>query len=178
MCEVASTLLHLLLSPQLWCVLAAQPISKYHLQCRRQQRRKHGGDIKNSICFLGHLSQCCSRLPNASQLSTSWEKQGVILVQQHPAGADPTEQRAVRCCTGTTGFINGTRHRMQVPHTPQATLGFSHCCSHQQELDSMIFVGLFELSSNSVILRSLLFHVQRLQLQGPSCASPTVVVES
>lgn len=37
--------------------------SKHRLQRRRQQRRKHRGETKNSVCFPGHLLQCRSRLP-------------------------------------------------------------------------------------------------------------------
>lgn len=42
---------------------AAPTSPKHHLQHRRQQRRKHGGDIKNNVCLLGHLLRCYRRLP-------------------------------------------------------------------------------------------------------------------
>lgn len=127
-CEVANTLLHLLLSPQLWRVLAAHPISKHRLQCRRQQRTKHGGDIKNSICFLGHLSQCRCRLPKYIPAQHWLGKTGSYFGSAASSRSRSHRAGAVQC-TGTTSFINGTGHRMQVPHAPQATLGFSHCCS-------------------------------------------------
>lgn len=122
MCEVANTLLHLLLSPQLWRVLAAHPISKHRLQCRRQQRTKHGGDIKNSICFLGHLSQCRCRLPKYIPAQHWLGKTGSYFGSAASSRSRSHRAGAVQC-TGTTSFINGTGHRMQVPHAPKATLG-------------------------------------------------------
>lgn len=54
------------LPPWRWCQPCAgstPPDSKHRLQRRRQQRRKHGGETKNSVCFPGHLLRCRSRLP-------------------------------------------------------------------------------------------------------------------
>lgn len=98
-------------------VLAARSISKHRLQRRRQQRRKHGGDIKNSICFLGHLSQCRSRLPKHIPAQRWLGKTGSYFgssAHSRSGTIDPVEQAAFSI--RAVGFIAGVGH--STPSSP------------------------------------------------------------